>query len=246
MLNFLRKLRRLEMKKSNYLKYAIGEIFLVMIGILLALTINNWNEHRKDRNYSITLLSEIHNSLVNDSVLVDLFFLPRLAIKQEGIDSLMLLSYNKSHVHESVIQRQFDKIFVEFLYRFDKGPYEALKQNGLDKVTNDELRKALIDNYEQKFPAFKQFIDSYDNYYDPIIRDEFQRINKQEVISENGILSIEDRIKVPNVLQHASFLKVLKLQQQKADNSRNRLNSLILLNREFRSLVESELKQLNR
>ena len=48
MLNFLRKLRRNEMKSARYFKYAIGEIFLVMIGILLALGINNWNEERKN------------------------------------------------------------------------------------------------------------------------------------------------------------------------------------------------------
>lgn len=47
MLNFLRKLRRKDMN-SKYLKYAVGEIVLVVIGILIALSINNWNERRKD------------------------------------------------------------------------------------------------------------------------------------------------------------------------------------------------------
>jgi len=46
MLNFLRKLRRNNMK-GKYLKYAIGEIILVVIGILIALSVNNWNEERK-------------------------------------------------------------------------------------------------------------------------------------------------------------------------------------------------------
>ena len=36
-------------KTSKYFKYAIGEIVLVVIGILIALQINNWNEHRKSR-----------------------------------------------------------------------------------------------------------------------------------------------------------------------------------------------------
>ncbi len=35
-------------KTSKYLKYAIGEIILVVIGILIALSINNWNESRKE------------------------------------------------------------------------------------------------------------------------------------------------------------------------------------------------------
>ena len=52
----------MENKTSKYLKYAIGEIVLVMIGILLALQINNWNENRKDRikekELEIALLSD--------------------------------------------------------------------------------------------------------------------------------------------------------------------------------------------
>jgi len=50
MIKFFRKIRQnllMENKTGKYLKYAIGEIILVMIGILLALQINNWNEIQK-------------------------------------------------------------------------------------------------------------------------------------------------------------------------------------------------------
>ena len=52
MIEFFRKTRYDLMKKNKtgkYLKYAIGEIILVVIGILIALSINNWNETRKER-----------------------------------------------------------------------------------------------------------------------------------------------------------------------------------------------------
>lgn len=52
MINFFRQIRQniiMENKTGKYLKYAIGEIVLVVIGILIALQINNWNEQRKDR-----------------------------------------------------------------------------------------------------------------------------------------------------------------------------------------------------
>ena len=51
MIKFFRKIRQnllVENKTGKYLKYAIGEIVLVVIGILIALQINNWNENRKD------------------------------------------------------------------------------------------------------------------------------------------------------------------------------------------------------
>ena len=49
MIKFFRHIRKNllnEGKTSKYLKYAIGEIILVVIGILIALQINNWNEKK--------------------------------------------------------------------------------------------------------------------------------------------------------------------------------------------------------
>ena len=68
MIKFFRKIRYDLMEKNktaNYLKYAIGEIVLVVIGILIALQINNWNEERKDqlrlKNHYLELLNELNN-----------------------------------------------------------------------------------------------------------------------------------------------------------------------------------------
>ena len=71
MIKFFRKIRQnllLEgktakpaMPAGRYLKYAIGEILLVVIGILIALSINNWNENRKDRNQERELLNQLQS-----------------------------------------------------------------------------------------------------------------------------------------------------------------------------------------
>ena len=53
MIKFFRKIRQnllMDNKTSKYIKYAIGEILLVVIGILIALSINNWNENKKLTN----------------------------------------------------------------------------------------------------------------------------------------------------------------------------------------------------
>ncbi len=67
----------MENKTGKYLKYAIGEILLVVIGILIALQINNWNEERKELSNQTktlkTLNAEFHqNSITLDSVLIEL------------------------------------------------------------------------------------------------------------------------------------------------------------------------------
>ena len=51
MINFFRKIRKKmadDSKPMKYLRYAIGEILLVVIGILIAIQINNWNMYKKN------------------------------------------------------------------------------------------------------------------------------------------------------------------------------------------------------
>ena len=77
MLHFFRKIRRellAESKFFRYLKYGIGEIILVVIGILIAIQVDNWNEDRKragvEEYYLKSLLSEIkQNQMINEGIL---------------------------------------------------------------------------------------------------------------------------------------------------------------------------------
>ena len=55
-------------KITAYLLYAIGEIFLVMIGILLALQVNNWNEKRKNKSELQSILNTIKYDLETDTL----------------------------------------------------------------------------------------------------------------------------------------------------------------------------------
>lgn len=69
MIKFFRKIRQqllVENKTGKYLKYAIGEIVLVVIGILIALQINNWNEEQKLSKERITILHNLRDDLKND------------------------------------------------------------------------------------------------------------------------------------------------------------------------------------
>ena len=74
MIKFFRHIRQQLLSEGNtgkpalpagrYLKYAIGEIILVVIGILIALQINNWNEAKKDRSTEVKLLKELREDLI--------------------------------------------------------------------------------------------------------------------------------------------------------------------------------------
>ena len=57
-------------KTCKYFKYAVGEIILVVIGIFIALHINNWNENRKTEIKIKSSLAALRSDLVQDTVLM--------------------------------------------------------------------------------------------------------------------------------------------------------------------------------
>ena len=71
MIKFFRNIRQnliMENKTSKYLKYAIGEIVLVVIGILIALQINNWNENQKSLKIEKNYLQRLINDVTSDTI----------------------------------------------------------------------------------------------------------------------------------------------------------------------------------
>ena len=70
-----------EGRLGHYLVYAAGEILLVVIGILIALQINNWNDARKDRQRELGYLHNIHDDVAANIVAMDRY----LATRQEAI-----------------------------------------------------------------------------------------------------------------------------------------------------------------
>ena len=74
MISFFRKIRQkllTQNRVTRYLIYALGEIFLVVIGILIALQVNNWNEERKEHKKEREQLFFALENLKTDSISID-------------------------------------------------------------------------------------------------------------------------------------------------------------------------------
>lgn len=150
MLPFFRKIRwRLAANNQffKYSRYAIGEIILVVIGILIALYINNWNEQRKEREKFDQLLVEVENELIINikhcrSVLNNYLF------RQDSIANIVLyndLTYDdyrrnpslgslvEGGRHPAIITDAYDKL---------------LEINGLLSPIQDSIRTILTQFYQ--------------------------------------------------------------------------------------------------
>ena len=106
MIKFFRHIRKtllMENKTSKYFKYAIGEIILVVIGILIALQINNWNEQKDNEERIKTTLLQIQDDLLNDIqeiVPIELDYQNRALIINQFLNDSKPRSYFEENVRE--------------------------------------------------------------------------------------------------------------------------------------------------
>ena len=160
MIKFFRQIRYKlmnENKTSRYFKYAIGEIVLVVIGILIALQINNWNENKKDRVFELKMLKEIRNEIIHDTAYFNMIK-SRAQELNEGATGLIQYLDVPNPPLDSIIKYRSKILGFQFIYR--KGAYEALKTTGIDKISNDSLRLKLTNYYDFILPRTSILLDN--------------------------------------------------------------------------------------
>ncbi|MFX0555735.1 DUF6090 family protein [Maribacter sp. CXY002] len=148
MIKFFRKIRQnllSEGKTGKYLKYAIGEIILVVIGILIALQLNNLNENKKNDKFEKEILSQIQENLKSDRIVLKKIEL--------NFNKAIACSYKILNAEESQKTRDSIKIWLGAIIQFDRfqpltNAYEVLKSNGLDRISNKQLRFLLGKYYD--------------------------------------------------------------------------------------------------
>ncbi len=153
MINLFRKIRQNLLKESKlniYLIYAIGEVVLVVFGILIAFQIDNWNENRNLRKLENVLLIDIRDNLIASRT--------NLA-SNISYNRTTLYNYEKilSHIEEDLpYSNSLDSAFSYIGYwsepNFTYTAYETIKSLGLDIIQNDSLKIAITEMYEQFFP----------------------------------------------------------------------------------------------
>jgi hypothetical protein len=131
----------MENKTSKYFKYAIGEIVLVVIGILIALQINNWNENRKTNKFEYKILRDIANGIEGNYFQIGLSLRNNKASIASANIILNALENNLPY-HDS-LDIHFSKSISWVSAKFINSGYESLKSYGVNLITNDSIKGKL-------------------------------------------------------------------------------------------------------
>jgi hypothetical protein len=151
MIKFFRKIRQnllSEGKTGKYLKYAIGEIVLVVIGILIALGINNGNEVRNNRKEETKSFKRILSDLETEKIMLE--------------NSKKQFSKSRKYLIDVVYNEKIDGLdsiiyhFTPFIHNKSNSEYISLKSSGkLNLITNDKLRYNLVNYYELYYNQYE-------------------------------------------------------------------------------------------
>tara|TARA_R110002033_G_scaffold170972_1_gene215051 strand:- start:869 stop:1561 length:693 start_codon:yes stop_codon:yes gene_type:complete len=130
-------------KTGKYFKYAIGEIILVVIGILIALQINNWNQDKQNKIYEKKMLSEVLDDLKLDSTMIETQ-LNRIKYFEKSIDTVIKASNDLSLLDANSI-----RLFGGVYFILNTKTLETIKSGNVQIPFDDELRKKITSHYHK-------------------------------------------------------------------------------------------------
>jgi hypothetical protein len=145
----IRKQLAAENKAAKYLRYAVGEILLVVIGILIALQVNNWNQEDINSGIEKKLLLEIKENLsVNEKRL-------KLSIDDEyqtakSIEYIVSTLENRSAYNDSM-DYHFGRADFASDIVLTSTAFETIKSKGFDIISSDDIRKSMIDLFDSEY-----------------------------------------------------------------------------------------------
>ncbi|MET1260555.1 DUF6090 family protein [Flagellimonas sp. DF-77] len=177
MLKFFRRIRQQllsENKFSKYLMYAIGEIILVVIGILIALQINNWNEARKNHKKLTTAVQSVYSDIVADGVLIQQR-LPLVNQRNSKINGLIKRAYASETDLDTLVHIMQNEFPVRWYSSptFNINTFSNLKATGTFDILPEEIKKAISNYYttmETNQDYVEKVLDQYRSHLDDFVK----------------------------------------------------------------------------
>jgi len=176
--------------KNKWAEYLL-EILVIVIGILIAFTLNNWNEAKKERLEEIQALTELRESLKYDLEQNSLRSIPLLRNDIE-LCQRILDNIEGGIYHNDSIDYLFLSRYTSFNPKYIA--YKSLENKGIDLIRNDSLKNAIVEIYDFEYPLLKNRIEQNDfarltGFTRPFLRKHFY-VNEQNKLVPIDMISL--------------------------------------------------------
>ncbi|WP_445748329.1 DUF6090 family protein [Polaribacter sp.] len=154
----------MENKTSKYFKYAIGEIVLVVIGILIALQINNWNQERITHQENQIILNNLNKEFSENLIELN-SSIREITVLVESLEKLLVQLRIQD---KSITETEFDQLLANTFTTPSWTPssfvlVELKNSGGLTKLNNNKL-KTILFKWEREFDKVNALKKGYDDY----------------------------------------------------------------------------------
>ena len=194
MIKFFRKIRQnllSEGKTGRYFKYAFGEIVLVVIGILIALQVNNWNDERKDKISEHIQLKKIESELKFQLLEMEGDLRDNESFQQSTLNILKYID-TKPELHDSMYVDFYNSVCFNYTFP-KKSAYEVLKYGDLKIIKSENLISLITDIYESGYERIMYKVNTRRNAAKllfPYYQDNFRSMNNLDIVDSTTIKSI--------------------------------------------------------
>lgn len=207
-------------KKGSYYKYAFGEIILLVLGILIALSINNWNEERKNNLIEKKLILNIIKDLRLDSIYISQSLIEVDAQKQV-IDDIISMSLNKKNIED------YSSIGL-LRYSSDFRPITQRNHSvSISNMNNDDVREK-IQNYfieeDKVLDIFLEYVDIVHNKVRPYLSETGMH-NLESIYEDKSSANLKKDVLISQ-LSNVKFQQILYERRLKTDSFERFLNIL--------------------
>ena len=223
-------------KTGKYLKYAVGEIVLVVIGILIALSINNWNEKRKLNDSIKSIYSIVKSDLLSDIDMID-----KVLVNTQFRDSIFKQVINRKITYDDYLKcNQCMTILGGFAdIKLKTRGLELLKQNStvINSYQNslsieinefysfshteiDVSTEEVTIDWKDNRAYFKKNMTWFEDYTNREINEEFIKYALSSIDYRNRVISF-------NELYYVVYLNHLRKYKEEANMLINKINSQV-------------------
>ena len=231
-----------ENKFGKYLTYAVGEIVLVVIGILIALSINNWNNDKQDKQAELKYLNQIRKSLQENNLILK----ERIVNDERTLkfgDQLYNHFKTKKELNDS-IKRILVILLNDQMISFNIAAFENLKNDGLSFISNDDLKFEIINIYDKELKYIQNiFANQFENYLsgviNPFFSDNFEFVSNEKYMSAepNNYQDLLSNNKTTNIISMVNTMRSYAISNY--SNTQKKINEIIIkLDKEIKTLNE--------